>query len=547
MQGILQTKNYFDFIILSDTGNLLHTFSSSKAANKCMPGDHVKWNSEKEVCELELRDEYPMIVGTLELSNKTKYGMTSRGIPIYLFTPYDKKYPQFIVGSSEKDTSHNKVALIKFDEWKDNSTFPRGQLQQLLGNSCDFNVEKQALIWQASPWKYPKGKWEPKTKEEFVREKIEGYTINIDPEGCKDIDDVITFQEISHNTWKIIITISDVARYVEDNSVEDIFASVIGQTLYVNGQVERPMLPQEYSEEVCSLKPNKISHGVSLEILWNIDNNSIDNIRWFLSELENNRSYTYEEFQNKDTKYRDILYRFSCYLANCDINDSHKWIEECMKYYNTEAGKLLKTHNMGILRKHSKPNMEKLEAYSKYIPDIQFLAYSSAEYCLSEDNDTTHYGLNTNTYTHATSPIRRYADLINQRILKIIINNTDDQYIVPQSMYDMNSRQKAIKRFQRDYDFICALEGYNKKIYNGTIINIKHKENTEYVQLHIWIKEWKRIIKATYKLIKPGIILSADESQYIPIELYKDIQIKCTCSPNNRNWKERIIINIINE
>ena len=110
IQGILQTKDYNEFIILSDTGNELHRFTGAKLANKCLPGDHINWTNEK--CHLELRDEHPLIVGTLELTNKSKYGLTSRGGSIYLFTPYNKSYPHFIVGCSERDVSKNRIGLI---------------------------------------------------------------------------------------------------------------------------------------------------------------------------------------------------------------------------------------------------------------------------------------------------------------------------------------------------------------------------------------------------------------------------------------------------
>ena len=158
IRGILQTKNYDDFIILSDTGEKLIEFKGAKFANKCLPGDHVNWDGLK--CNLELRDEHPLIVGTIELTNKSKYGLTSRKIPMYLFTPYDKKYPHFIVGCSEKDIKRNRIGLIKCDIWSEKSTFPRGLIQQIFGISGDYEAEKQALIYQASPWKYPNYSYE---------------------------------------------------------------------------------------------------------------------------------------------------------------------------------------------------------------------------------------------------------------------------------------------------------------------------------------------------------------------------------------------------
>ena len=69
LRGILQTKDYERFMILSDVGDVIHTFVGSKKANRCLPGDHVGWVDDK--CELELRDQHPLIVGTLQLTSKS--------------------------------------------------------------------------------------------------------------------------------------------------------------------------------------------------------------------------------------------------------------------------------------------------------------------------------------------------------------------------------------------------------------------------------------------------------------------------------------------
>jgi exoribonuclease R len=540
IRGILQTKDYTNFNILSDLGNVIYSFTGAKIANKCLAGDHVNWDGER--CQLELRDEHPPIVGTLELTNKSKYGLTSRGIPIYLFTPYKKCYPHFIVGCSEKDVSKNRIGIIKFEKWENNSTFPRGLLQQVLGVSGNFEAEKQALIWQASPWKYPKGEYLAQSTEKRNRKKLDGFTFNIDPEGCKDIDDVFTFKQLTEDTWQITITISDVATFVEDGSVVDIYASLIGQTLYdTNGTVLRPMLPKEYSEQTCSLIPNKESYGISLQFNWN--GKEITNKEWFESQIKNDISYTYEEFQKLNLSYKDILQSIVSYLAKTEVNDSHKWVEYMMILYNTEAGRLLKESKMGILRRHDKPDLVRLEKYKKYIPELEKLAFSAAEYCLAEEIETSHFGLSSDNYTHASSPIRRYADLLNQRVLKLIINNSTERFIVPQAMYDMNLRAKAIRDFARDMDFLNAIT--NKQSTFKGIIMDKIKEENDYFKIHIYVPIWKRIISTTYRAINSNTVLSRDEKREIDVSDYREVVINCTFNMNSRNWKERAIINIL--
>ena len=540
LRGILQTKDYDNFIILSDIGDLLYEFKGAKLANMCLPGDHVEWiNGE---CKLELRYEHSPIVGTIELTNKTKYGLTSRGIPMYLFTPYNKSYPHFIVGCSDKNVSHNMIALITFDKWK--STFPRGNIKTIVGVSGDYNAEKEALIWQASPYVYPKYKYNPEQKNNIKRKVLNGYTFNIDPTGCKDVDDVFTFEALPiENLCRVTITISDVASYIDDGSPIDIMASLIGQTLYDStGEVIRPMLPSVYSEKVCSLLPGKESYGVSLQFIW--DGLTISDIQWFETQFQTNKSYTYEEFQMSDSIYKKLLADIASHLAQQPLDDSHMWVEQLMIFYNKEAGKKLKESKMGILRKHSEPNMDRLERYTKQCisADIKKLAYSSAVYCLSDECETMHFGLNSNTYAHATSPIRRYVDLVNQRILKLLLNNSIYQYIVPQTMYDINLREKAIKHFTRDLDFLDGIL-CNNTTTKGIILEKIKLDN--FVKVVLYIPLWKRTISTTYKYISDNTVLSRDELSVIDVTDFKEVDIQYSCNMNARNWKERIVISIM--
>lgn len=530
IHGILQTKNYTDFMILSDTGDVIHTFSGAKLANKCLPEDHVSWKNGK--CELELRYEHSPIVGILELTSTTTYGMTKRGYPLYLCIPYNPSYPPFIVGCSEKDRSKNRIVLIKFDEFK--GTFPRGNLIQTLGLSGDYSAEYQALIWQTVPYVYPKHAFVPERKNDKNPIVLEGFTFNIDPKGCVDIDDVFTFQRLADG-WLVTITISDVAGYVEDGSAIDIMASLIGQTLYsADGTIIRSMLPKEY-EQACSLLPDKKSYGISLQFLWS--DNKISEIKWFESVFTNNKTYTYEEYHSGPSH---PLQEIASFLAGEPLNDSHKWVEQMMLLYNKEAGNILKRTQMGLLRRHSAPDLQRLEEYKQHLPEFTHFAYSAAEYCLAEDAETQHYGLDSQAYTHASSPIRRYADIINQRVLKLLIRDTKEQYIVPISMYDMRQREKAIKRFARDADFLKAITDGTE--FTGIIMEKSITQNQ--MTLRIYVHEWKRMVTTQYTMVDENTVLSRDEQTEIDVHLYRPVHITCAVLLQQRNWKQRIVIHI---
>ena len=193
--------------------------------------------------------------------------------------------------------------------------------------------------------------------------------------------------------------------------------------------------------------------------------------------------------------------------------------------YKIRDPKMLKKANMGILRRHSAPTLEKLSAYPE---EYKFLAFSSAEYCLAEE-ESVHYGLNSE-YAHASSPIRRYADLVNQRIIKLLLNS-DEKYIVPITMYDINTRAKRVKNFERNMYFLDAIQ--TGRTFKGVVLDIDSK-------IKLYIPDWKRYVSVKYKIID-GKMWSMDEKHEIH---FGEVEFTCTFDLNARNWKERVIINI---
>lgn len=559
LRGILQTENYETFELRSDTGDVLRTFQGAKRAHYCLPGDHVRWNVESEQCDLELRDEHPLLVGTLHLTQPARYGFTSRKIPLYLFTPYDDRYPQMIVGSSEKDKTCNRIVLVQWESWPIGSLFPRAHLQVTIGRSGDLEAEKKALRHQVCPWKYPKLPFIPVLQEptDTHRRRLTGTTFHVDPQGCRDVDDVITLEPLEDKSWRIVITISDVAAYINDGDAIDIMASLISQTVYdATGRVIHPMLPVSYAEGVCSLLPGDLKRGISLEFRW--DGCVLSNGKWYESLFETHHTYTYESIMTDDTAilHREILQQVTTFLtgnaSTGDNGDSHHWIEQLMILYNKEAGKMLRETGLGILRRHAAAEQEKVERYRLHLPEWKFLAMSSAEYVLAEEKDTYHSGLETDAYTHVTSPIRRYADLVNQRALKGILRHASTNtsapigaadFIVPVTMYDMNRRERAIRQFERDMIFLEAVEQGHTRV-KAILVDHEEIENKEeqMYRIQFYVPAWKKRVTARYGKAGEQQIQTKDGTSIRTITPFMEVELQCAVQWGLRNWKERLLV-----
>lgn len=437
------------------------------------------------------------IAGVLQLANKTRYGMTSRNIPMYLFTPLNTAFPQMIVASSYKNITKNMLAVV---EKVNDDKLPRGQLIEMIGTCGDPEAERSAIHTAYSPdyWRNI-----PETIiPSFFHSILDVPTINIDPPGCLDIDDCISVWKSMDGITKVAITIADVAEWVRVNPWMT-GASKIGQSLYDRGTPVRSMFPRTLEARI-SLLPGEKRLGYALIFDW-IDG-KIYRPHFKEVIIVNKKSYTYENIHECTEINPAVIRCIAETMGNRIILDPHSWVAEMMIYYNKIMANALVVIKKGLLRTHGSPDREKLERYERLGLNSPMFAYAAASYAHATE-DVSHWGFS-GKYCHGTSPIRRWADVVNQMAMKGM----------PVADYrdDCNRLQKYAKKHARDLAFFNIIQA-QPEVVAGIVIS----------STRIWIEEWNRLITCPNSL---------PEGKAVKIEYFLDLQ--------QPTWKRRMVFSI---
>ena len=165
--------------------------------------------------------------------------------------------------SAERD---GLVVDVEITSWPTPTRPPIGRVIEILGAPDDFGVDVEMMIRKHQlPRIFPDNVLaEARSVAHLDPEAVAGRAadfrglpiVTIDGETARDFDDAVLVTERTDGGYELQVHIADVAEYVQPNSALDLEARLRGNSVYFPDRAI-PMLPQELSTDICSLRPHE--------------------------------------------------------------------------------------------------------------------------------------------------------------------------------------------------------------------------------------------------------------------------------------------------
>lgn len=318
--------------------------------------------------------------------------------------------------------------------------------------------------------------------------------ITIDGTLTKDFDDALSIEAFS-DYYRVGIHISDVAELVPAGSPIDIEAMNRATSIYLP-ETKIPMMPPEISEGLCSLKQNESRYAISVFVDLDKDGNVLNfNIKE--TNVTVTRRLTYSEavyLVNQDVDITNLYVlakklcrkRFANNAMALNIPDIKIWIDketgeisvnkingnslsqlivsEFMILGNYLIAKFLSSKNIPCIFRTQEPPTQTIIKAGEADLLLNYLQRKKLSRVVLMTSAYPHNFLGLNAYTTATSPIRRYSDLITQRQLKAVLNGGHPAYTekeIQEIIYTITEPQAnamLIRRYRIKYWILKYLE-----------------------------------------------------------------------------------------
>lgn len=302
--------------------------------------------------------------------------------------------------------------------------------------------------------------WDREGREDFTA----WWTCTIDDASTGDIDDALSVQPRLGGGWELAVHIADPGAFIEVGTPFDEYIRERGTSIYLPTGVA-PMLPEVLSEQAVSLVQAQPRPALTTVVVFDEDLLVVET-RVVASIIEVNRRYSYEQVdalltsEGRETFETQKMAEL-CYISDelharraeqgaegidlprptikVEIEDgepkTHVRVDGPSTARNIVAELMVMVGRMTaqwchrrdiplIYRGQERPDVERRDDQIQNIPQGWAREYALLRAMRRGEVDVVprpHAALGIPMYAQVTSPIRRYADLVNQRQVKAAI------------------------------------------------------------------------------------------------------------------------------
>lgn len=458
--------------------------------------------------------------------------------------------PIFIQTPKNEKLAEGDRIICKVSDWNSGEDSVLADFVRKIGHISDPSCDATAAIEE---FELPDGftkeaiaeakAFGKKIAEEGRLDLTELETVTIDPDTAKDFDDAISLTQDEKGHFFLGVHIADAAWYVKKGSFLDREAFMRCNSTYFPGFC-LPMLPEELSNELCSLKPKVKRLTISVLAEFDTEGTLVE-YKIVRSCIKSRKRFAYEdayEILEKRSKnaYLPLLDRMVALcklfkkkrrdrgsidfamsegkivvdekgapvkIIQVEYDITHQMIEEFM----LKANEIVSTHlsKMGkeqIFRIHEEPSPESFEDFYAYAralgftvpakptnadlqklfidakdsplaPQLSVSFIRSMKQALYSPENIGHYGLALEYYCHFTSPIRRYTDLVIQRVLFNEEDLDSDLTSIAQACSDKERlsmrAENSVVLLKKLRLAAAAFAEEPNKLYSATITRVK--------------------------------------------------------------------------